>query len=167
MKRLFGLVLLPLLVACGDEVATDRVVTPDDPTRAATHEPLSVPTPTSQCAELATGEEPRLRKNNGPGTYRVGKYRLVIPEGMELTAYGRAVTFGILVNGDAYQYEVWAFHYQIAPGGIQVVVEREQRWNLDGELFYTFVTGELVDASRDIPAFGWPLLRVPGAISQS
>ena len=104
-------------------------------------------TPTSQCAEPARGEEPRLRKNNGPGTYRVGKYRVVIPEGMELTAYGREVTSGILVNGDAYEYEVWAFHYQIAPGGIQVVVEREQRWNLDGELISTFVTGELVDAS--------------------
>ncbi len=77
----------------------------------------------------------------------MGEYRIVIPEGMELTAYGRETSSGILVNGDAYEYEAWAYHYQIAPGGLQVIVEREQRWNLDGELTDTLVTAEVVDAS--------------------
>ena len=77
----------------------------------------------------------------------MGEYRIVVPEGMELAAYRREASSGTLANGEPYEYEVWIYHYQLAPDGLQVVVEREQRWNLDGELTYTSVTGELVDAS--------------------
>lgn len=80
-----SLCVVLILSACGNsDGSSDREVTPAG---------LS-PSPTSQCAEPATGDEPRLGEINGPGVYRVGEYRVVIPEGMELKAYAGRVEGG-------------------------------------------------------------------------
>lgn len=109
---------------------------------------------TSQCATPATGEEAQLHGFNGPGTYRVGTSLLIIPEGVQLNTFS---SFAGRWHGDgatsATDSETWAYHYQVQPGGQQVVIERERRTTTthdDGAVETTYrVTRTRRDASGE------------------
>ena len=138
-----------LVILQGNREPEPIALPPTPPTE--TPPPSVRGTPTSQCAKPATGEEPRLQENNGPGTYRVGEYRIVIPEGMELAAYEGESETKAVSGLDVWESQVSFYHYQIKPGGLQVVVEVERREYYERRTTApsVIVTKELVDSSGE------------------